>query len=156
MAMRLLKDMTLIFVVAGAIAVVINLFNPRGFVLVSRSSLEQRNIVPVTAMEAKIKYDNGVAVFIDARDKSEYEHAHIRGAINIPVSDAMAKQGMGEKFEFLKRPVEVVVYCDGPTCGASESMAKLFLERGYRRNIYIIQKGFPEWELHEYPVERGE
>jgi rhodanese-related sulfurtransferase len=155
MAMRLLKDMIVILVIAGTIAVVINLFNPRGFVLVSRSSLEQRNIVPISADEAKIKYDADMAVFIDAREKAEYDSAHIRGAVNIPVPDAAAKQGTDEKISFLKRPVEVVVYCDGPSCGASESMAKLFLERGYRRNVYVIQKGFPEWELREYPVERG-
>ena len=154
--MRLLKDTIIILVVAGTIAVVVNLFNPRGFVFVSRSSLEQRTIVPISAVEAKIKYDADMAVFVDAREKAEYDYAHIRGAVNIPVSDVAAKQGTNEKFSFLDRPVEVVVYCDGPTCGASESMAKLFLERGYRRNVYVIQKGFPEWELREYPVERGE
>jgi rhodanese-related sulfurtransferase len=154
--MRLLKDIISIVVLAGTVSVVINLFNPHGFVLVSRSSLYQRRIVPISAEEAMIKYDADMAVFIDAREKAEYDYAHIRGAVNIPVSDASAKQGTDEKFSFLDRSAEVVVYCDGPGCGASESMAKLFLDRGYRRNVYIIQKGFPEWELREYPVERGE
>jgi rhodanese-related sulfurtransferase len=154
--MRLLKDILIIFVVAGTAAALINLFNPRGFVLVSRSSLEQRRIVPISAVEAKIKYDADMAIFIDAREKAEYDYAHIHGAVNIPVSDAAARQGAGEKFSFLKKPVEVVVYCDGPACGASESMAKLLMDLGYQRNVYVIQKGFPEWELREYPVDRGE
>ena len=51
--MRLLKDMIVILVIAGTIAVVVNLFNPRGFVLVSRSSLEQRNIVDITLRQPR-------------------------------------------------------------------------------------------------------
>jgi rhodanese-related sulfurtransferase len=154
--MRLLKDMFIILVIAGAVAAVINLLNPRGFVLVNRSFIEQRRIVPITAEEAKIKYDAGLAVFIDAREKPEFDYACIRGAVNIPVSDAASKYDSDQKFLFLNKHVEVVIYCDGASCGASETLAKLLLDRGYVRNIYILQKGFPEWESSGYPVERGE
>jgi rhodanese-related sulfurtransferase len=156
MDMRLFKDMLVILVVAGAVAVVVNLFNPRGFVLVSRSSIEQRKIVAITAEEAKIKFDSDMAIFIDAREKAEFDYARIRGAMNIPASDAAAKPGSDQKFLFLNKPAEIVIYCDGASCGASGTMAKLILDRGYGRNIYVLQKGFPEWESRGYPVERGE
>ena len=41
---RLIKDMIVILVAAGAAGIVINLLHPRGFILVSRQDLEARKI----------------------------------------------------------------------------------------------------------------
>jgi rhodanese-related sulfurtransferase len=150
---RLIKDMFMLLVAAGATGIVINLFHPHGFLLVSRPALEARKIVSISSEEAKIKYDAG-AVFVDAREKDEYENARVTGAVSMPSLDAAAKKS-GPDFSFLKKPEEIVIYCDGAACGASAALAELFQKRGYKRTIYIIERGFPEWESKGYPVERG-
>ena len=39
----------------------------------------------ITLKEAKFLFDSGKAVFIDARGYNEYEQAHIKGAVSVPV-----------------------------------------------------------------------
>jgi len=151
---RLLKDMAAILVAAGAMGLCVNLFHPRGFVLASRQALEARTIVPISADEAKIKHDAG-ALFIDSREKEEYDRARIKGARNIPALDAAAGKG-GADFSVLEKPVETVIYCDGPSCGASAILAEVIRKRGYGRTIYILEKGIPVWESKGYPLERGD
>jgi rhodanese-related sulfurtransferase len=144
--------MFFILVAAGAAGVTINLVHPRGYILVSRPALEARRIVTISSEEAKIKLEAG-AVFVDAREREEYENARIRGAVNVPVLEASQKPG--PDFSFLTRQVEVVIYCDGPSCGASTALAGLIQKRGYGRTLYVIGQGFPEWEAGGYPVDRG-
>jgi rhodanese-related sulfurtransferase len=150
--MRLLKDMLAIIVVAAAAGLAINLFHPRGFVPVSRQDLALKRVVSLSAAEAKIKYDAGMALFIDARAKAEFDGARIAGAENIPADDPPA----GALTAAMSRPRELVVYCDGVECGAAEKLARTMIGRGYGRNIYVIAEGFPGWEERGYPVDRSE
>ncbi len=150
---RLIKDMIVILVAAGATGMLINLLHPRGFTLVSKPDREAGKIAYISSVEARIKHDAG-AVFIDAREKDEYENARIAGALNVPALDAAAGKS-GIDFSFLKKPAEIVIYCDGPSCGSSAILAAAMRKKGYERTIYIIEKGFPEWESKGYPAERG-
>jgi rhodanese-related sulfurtransferase len=153
---RLLKEMLFIVIMAVALGAAVNLLHPRGFVLVSRSSLDVRRIVPISVEEARIKHAAGQAVFVDARDKAEFDSSRIQGAVSVPLIDAENHKGAAQDLSFLDRPVEAVIYCDGAACGAANALAKQMQERGYRRTIYIIDRGYPEWESRGYPVERGE
>jgi rhodanese-related sulfurtransferase len=150
--MRLLKDIFIILVAASAAGLAINLFHPRGFVPVSRHDLALKRVVTVSAAEAKIKYDAGMALFIDARDRAEYDSGHIAGAGSLPATDPPA----GALAAAMARPLELVIYCDGVECGAAEKLARTMIDRGYLRNIYVIEDGFPGWEERAYPVERHE
>ncbi|OHD66324.1 MAG: hypothetical protein A2176_07505 [Spirochaetes bacterium RBG_13_51_14] len=175
--MRLIKEMFTIVVAASIIGFGINLFNHHGFLLVGGRDLKYKKIVPISSFEAKIKYDAGIALFIDAREKSEYDDARITGAINIPPfsqfgpdaadepsggnrdgagADTSPDPGTGVDVSFMSRPVEIIIYCERSSCGASEMVGRRLIDRGYVRNIYIIDKGFPEWKSLGYPVERGE
>jgi rhodanese-related sulfurtransferase len=158
--MKLLKDMFVILVAAGVLGAGVNLLHPRGFRLVGARALAERRIVQISEEEAKIKHDAGIAVFVDAREKEEYEYDRIPGAVNIPASDlpsgdTVGAAAKGPDLSFLRKPLEVVLYCDGEACGASETLAKLMIDKGYARSLYIITKGFPGWKDHGYPVERG-
>ncbi len=150
---RLVKDMFALLAAAGCIGIAVNLFHPRGFTLVSRPDLEARKTVFISSEEAKIKHD-AEAVFVDAREKEEYDAARVAGAVNLPALDAAAgKSGMDPAI--FEKPAELVIYCDGPACGASAMLAETIRKRGYGRTIYIIEQGLPEWESKGYPVERG-
>jgi rhodanese-related sulfurtransferase len=149
--MRLLKDMLAIIIAAAAAGLAINLFHPRGFVPVSRQDLALKRVVSVSAVEAKIKYDAGMALFVDARDTEEFAAGHIAGAGNIPAVDPPA----GALDALLRRTREIVIYCDGASCGAAAKLARELIGRGYGRNLYVIDDGFPGWEERGYPVERN-
>jgi rhodanese-related sulfurtransferase len=150
--MRLFKDIVIIIVAASAVGLAVNLFHPRGFVPVSREDLALKRVVTISEPEAKIKYDAGMALFIDAREREEFAAARIAGAENIPSVNppsAALDAVMG-------RPRELVLYCDGVECGAAAKLARAIIARGYGRNIYVIGNGFPGWEERGYPVERSE
>lgn len=153
--MRLLKEAIIIIIAAGAAGLVINLFHPDGYRLVSVSSLAERRIVEISAAEAKIKYDAGAVVFIDARERAEYDYARVAGAVSIPASGAEGNEARSWA-RYARRPVEIVVYCDGPSCGAAAALAKLMVAGGYDRTVYVMREGLPGWEDSGYPVERGE
>ncbi|MBN2158901.1 MAG: rhodanese-like domain-containing protein [Spirochaetes bacterium] len=154
--MRLLKDTVIILVVAGAAGLVINLFHPDGYLLVSKASLSERRIVEISAAEAKIKRDAGAAVFIDARERDEYDCSRVAGAVSIPASGADAAKKARPWARYADRPVEIVVYCEGPSCGAAGALAKLIVAGGYKRTVYVMREGLPGWDEAGYPVERGE
>lgn len=150
--MRLLKDILVIIVAASAAGLAINLFHPRGFVPVSRQDLALKRIVTISAVEAKIKYDAGMALFIDAREKVAFDASHIAGAAHVPADGPPA----GALDAVTARPREIVIYCDGASCGAAAALARTMIGRGYERNLYVIDDGFPGWEKRGYPVERSE
>ncbi len=152
---RLLKEMTVLFVSACAFGAAVNLLHPRGFVLVSRPEIDERSIVAISVDEARVKRDAG-ALFVDARERAEYEYARIPGAVSVPLLDLLEPKGAGPDLSFLDRRDEVVIYCESAACGASRTLAKLFRERGYGRVLYIMEKGFTEWRSQGCPVERGE
>jgi rhodanese-related sulfurtransferase len=149
----ILKDMFFIIVISSAIGAGINLIHPRGFVFVSKSDFHATRLVPISADEAKIKYDSQAAVFIDARELAEYEASRISGAIHIPASSPVFPR-QGADASYLNGQLEIVVYCDGPTCGASDIVARKILKLT-SRHVYLLEKGFPEWVNRGYPVQRG-
>ncbi|MGE5618662.1 MAG: rhodanese-like domain-containing protein, partial [Sphingomonadaceae bacterium] len=54
--------------------------------------------------QAKRKYDEGSALFVDVRSPQEYEASHIPGAINIPKSEPP------KSFFRLPRDREIILY----------------------------------------------
>jgi 3-mercaptopyruvate sulfurtransferase SseA len=53
---------------------------------------------------AKQAFDNGTAVFVDARGRESYKENHIKGAINIPFSST-------DNFDSLPKGKKIIVYC---------------------------------------------
>ncbi len=151
---QIVKDIFIIVLASTAIGLCINLLHPRGFVLVSKSERAKNRIVAVSAEEARIKYDSQSALFIDAREKGEYAAARVANAVNIPAGDIVTRPGSVD-FTFLDKPVEIVVYCDGASCRASQIVAERMLAHT-PRHIYILEKGFPDWAAKGYPVMRGD
>lgn len=62
--------------------------------------------VPRIALEdAKKAFDDGAAVFIDARPADVYKQEHVKGAINIPYSP------QGSDIDKLPKGKTIIVYC---------------------------------------------
>ncbi len=41
--------------------------------------------------EAKIRFDQGAALFVDVRSGEEYERSHIPGAISLPIREILRR-----------------------------------------------------------------
>ncbi len=154
---RLLKDTAMIIVVSCMVAVFINLFHPGGFLLIGKKEYARKQIVAVSAREAKIKYDADIAVFIDTRNSKDFRNSSIAGAINIPAFPESVRLRLLEKnFPLLSSEKEIVLFCTGAGCGDSTAIADALIEMGYSKNIYFIKTGFPGWKKEGYAVQGEE
>ncbi len=100
--------------------------------------------VPVTKIRELV--ESG-AMIIDAREKHEYERSHIKGAVNIPLS------------EFRNRldeiPMDQPVYVHCRSSQRSYNMCRALIQRGYE-NVYNLDGSFlgvSEYEFYNDQVQ---
>jgi len=149
----IIKQAFIIVIFSFLGGMLINTFHPKGYVMVGASRMKEKKIVYITASEAKIKYDGGVALFVDSRSPGEYDEGHVAGAVNIPSHPvSVMMRGIEANMPSLNGPSELVVYCSAHSCDSSDILAGEIAGLGYSRNIYIIEKGFPEWSGLGFPV----
>ncbi|MBN2403672.1 MAG: rhodanese-like domain-containing protein [Spirochaetes bacterium] len=152
----IIKDAASIIILSIIVGFGVNLFHPKGFSFISTSVQKSKNIIYISSEEAKIKKEGMIALFIDSRQADEFGISRIPGAINIPaVMSSISAKKMQENFENLSGPKELVIYCDGASCGSSQTLAETLIGMGYSKHIYIIKNGINEWESMGMPVERS-
>jgi rhodanese-related sulfurtransferase len=151
----IIRDAVYIIIFSVILGFAVNLFNPKGFIFIGKTVLKRNNIVLITGEEAKIKKENASVIFIDARQSDEFDISHIPGAINIPaVPASISVKKINENLDILSKPKELVLYCDGLSCGSSQILAETLIGMGYSKHIYIIKNGIPEWEATGLTIER--
>src|SRR4030042_4191074 len=150
---RIIRESFFIIIIAIFIGFITNIFLPNGFIFINTSIQKSKNIVMISSEEAKIKTDTGSAILLDSRQSREFDELHITGAINIPGTPAsIALKKIQKNFDLISGPVELVIYCEGGTCGSSKILADKLLDMNYSKHIYIIKNGINEWEDKGYPV----
>ncbi len=83
---------------------------------------------------------------MDVRPPEEYAAGHIRGAINVPLTE------LAKRLHEIPSNKEIVAYCRGPYCLlAFEAVVQL---RKKGRKARRLEEGFPEWKSAGLPVER--
>ena len=82
-------------------------------------------------------------VILDVRTPSEYEDAHIEGAINIPVED------IGDRLNELIANDVILVYCR--TGNRSGTAVGIMEENGFSK-IYHMYEGISTWISEGLPV----
>jgi rhodanese-related sulfurtransferase len=89
------------------------------------------------------------AMFVDARDRTEFEAGHIDGAFWLPAKLFYESSGKPEALNFVGDTNTIlVIYCGGGACDASHNTARLLQEVGYKRT-HVLTEGYPAW------VDRG-
>jgi len=99
---------------------------------------------------AKTVYDQGDALFMDARSKEDFDDGHIRGAISLPLGEFDDR--INAFMERYPSDQPIITYCAGRTCEDSHRLAEKLMEFGYER-VSIMIDGFPGWNERGYPVE---
>ncbi len=153
---KILKESLIIVLLSIGIALTINLFHPKGYILIEKNRIKSK-IIYISGEEAKIKYDKGAALFVDSRSAYEFMRGHIKGALSVPAYPESASFNKIKKyFNRLQEPIELVIYCTGRSCGTSKDLADRLFGLGYKRHIYIIKEGYPKWVELGYPVKESE
>ena len=100
---------------------------------------------PISRDELLSRVKDDLVTVIDVRPPEEYAAGHVRGAINIPISEL--EQHMSE----FDPDQEIVAYCRGPHCVlAFDAVAKL-RKKGMKARR--LADGYPEWRLAGLPIE---
>ena len=107
----------------------------------------QDALQPVTLAELRRRLRDGSATVIDVRPRSEYEAAHIPGALSVPVEE------LKRRMKDLPKSREVLAYCRGPYCVFSLDAVKMLRKHGYRARR--ADEGLPDWRQAGLPVAAG-
>jgi rhodanese-related sulfurtransferase len=134
------------------IGIIYNTFSPNRIALFSSPINPSTQLPTISLQEAKKRFDTSTAIFIDARLHKNYISGHIEGAINIPYKDFEDKYLLVA--DFLPLDMEIIVYCSGSDCNASNMVAKNLINLGYN-NVKVFKEGWGKWEAAGYPIAKG-
>lgn len=91
---------------------------------------------------AMMQHQDGV-VFIDARQKLDFDEGHLPGSVNIPPS--LALEQCRRRMAGIPIDRQLIVYCQSANCEYSRLVARMLLEIGYA-NIALFEGGWVEWQ----------
>jgi len=101
------------------------------------------------------RLQQGVLVFVDARDEQLYREGHIPGAWEF--DPYRPEKYFPAVFPLCQAAEQIVVYCNGGDCDDSESAALTLRDVGIATNkLFIYIGGLTEWATNGLPVEIGE
>jgi rhodanese-related sulfurtransferase/DNA-binding transcriptional ArsR family regulator len=103
------------------------------------------NLEPVPAKELWQRVKQGLVTVLDVRPPEEYAQGHIRGAINVPVTE------LKKRLHHIPAGQEVVAYCRGPYCLLAYEAVQVLRKKGIKARR--MEDGYPEWRLRGLPVE---
>ncbi len=142
-------DFILILSVGLVLGLVFNFSNPGGINLIPESW--SRTSPPfIDAHLAKLKYDEGTALFVDARPAEFFKQRHIQAAVNLPL--ALFDFVYMMKFNSLAPEKEMIVYGRNISRHYDEGVAFKLASRGHV-NVKVLSGGMSAWQKKGYPLE---
>lgn len=88
------------------------------------------------------------AILVDSRGANSYAKGHIEGAISVPCKSG--DEGYAALPE--DKATQLIFYCGGPACSASNKGALAASERGYTK-LAEYKGGYPEWKSQQPAAE---
>jgi rhodanese-related sulfurtransferase len=114
-----------------------------------RRQEEFQGIKTVNLAQAYDLFEQGQALFIDARPADEYAELHVPKALHI--TPEMLENG-AEKVAGLAKDREIVVYCSQVSCDLALQVAEKLQALGFSRAQVFIG-GFRAWDEAGYPAD---
>ena len=121
--------------------------------------LQQRGLQLVASNEVvelfrDPRYEQGLVIFIDARDDQHYAAGHVPGAWQF--DRFRPEQYLPAVLPACLTAVKVVVYCNGGECEDSEFAAIMLRDAGVPREaVFVYAGGITEWKANGLPMETG-
>ena len=109
---------------------------------------------PISLEVAKYLYDKN-ALFVDARNKDQYDSGHVKGSVNIPykVLVGFSKEQKIDALKKFNKEASIVCYCSGGDCEVSIDLSYEIAKLGFNY-VNIYRGGYKEWENSGYPVDK--
>jgi rhodanese-related sulfurtransferase len=121
--------------------------------------LRERGLQLVTGTEVfelfrDPRYEQGLLIFVDARDDEHYGAGHIPGAWQL--NHYRPEGYLPVILPACLGAMKVVVYCNGGHCEDSEFAAVMLREAGVPpQNLFVYAGGITDWTAQGRPVEAG-
>ncbi len=113
---------------------------------VSSSGNTYPEIRRISLDDAKSKYDQEQAIFIDVRGEPFYSIGHIAGSLSIPEDQLMLRM------DELNPNIWIITYCSLPSEESSARVARILLDRGFPM-VMPLQGGLEAWLQSGFPIE---
>lgn len=95
-------------------------------------------------------YQQGKVQFIDVRGRVPYQEEHIKGAMDLPLTDIQAGKHKTLLSAIKKQGKVIVTYCDCPH-GMSELATEILRKDGFDQT-FALDEGFGYWQDKGYPT----
>jgi rhodanese-related sulfurtransferase len=121
--------------------------------------LKDKGLQPVSRARAlelfhDARFQQGLIVFVDARNEEEYGDGHIPGAYQL--DPYHPEQQLGGVLTRCQAADQVVVYCEGGDCEDADSTAILLRDAGVpNRKLFVYGGGYAGWTENHLAVEQG-
>jgi rhodanese-related sulfurtransferase len=112
-----------------------------------------QGVKTISLAQAYAQFQQGQALFIDARPASEFAELHVPKSLNITPN--MVEAGLAEKVAGLAREREIVVYCGQVSCDLALKVAEKLQSLGFTRVMAYIG-GFRAWDEAGYPADTSQ
>ena len=114
-------------------------------VLVNKYLDTKDELEPIPAKELLKRAKTGNVTVLDVRPTDEYSSGHIKGSINVPLSD------LQKHLKDLPKGKEIIAYCRGPYCVLAYEAVEQLRKKGYK--VRRLEEGYPEWQSAGLPIE---
>jgi rhodanese-related sulfurtransferase len=142
----------ILLVTAIALGLVGNTISPRGIPLKTPAARSVEEAELISLPQATELWENGIAVFLDARQPEDFVAGHIANAFNLPATSFEAH--FDEIASMLTPESRIVIYCDGTECEFSHLLKERLGEMGFT-SVHILFNGWTVWREAGLPTEQG-
>jgi rhodanese-related sulfurtransferase len=132
---------------------VVNQISPRGISLLGAPKQAAAAGEFISLERAREFWDNGAALFLDARAPADYAAGHIGNALNLPALSF--ESHFGAVAPMLAPESPLVLYCDGTECDLSHRLAASLRQLGFT-NSHVLFNGWTAWRQAGWPVSSNE
>lgn len=115
-----------------------------------RRQEEFQGIKTVNLAQAYGLFQQGQALFIDARPAEEYAELHIPKALHL--TPEILENGGAAKVAGIAKDREIVVYCSQVSCDLALRVAEKLQALGFSR-VMAFMGGFRSWDEAGYPAD---
>lgn len=101
--------------------------------------------------DAEALWRNKAALFVDARNREDYDLEHIAGAVSLTEGDfdKLYNGALGA----VAKGRTIVTYCSDPECETAIKLADALVERGHT-HVLILLEGLPGWKQAGYETDK--
>jgi len=150
------KEAALILLIAVVLAAGAYVLRPlalplmRGDAATSPSNEDDALFKPITIEKAEALFNQGQALFADARSRTTFEQGHISGALHLD-PDAMEQWSNDLMARYPPEQI-IITYCDGAECDLSKNLAEKLTWLGFEK-VYYLTDGWTKWQKRGLAVE---